>query len=157
MTDVSDPLDLTVHHLGPGTAVVTVTGDLDLHTAPTLHARALTVIAREVPHLVMDLDHVDHVDSTGLSTLITLAHATREAGGSLRLARIPGRLSRMVTLTGISHLLPVHDSVTDALTHPAQTATPAPGTTPEAAPGTTHEAAAETAPGGAAQVVDLPG
>ncbi|MDX2592974.1 MULTISPECIES: STAS domain-containing protein [Streptomyces] len=143
MTDVSDTLDLTVHHPGPDTAVLTVAGDLDLHTAPTLRARALTVVTRDVPHLVMDLTGVDHVDSTGLSTLITLLHATREAGGSLRLAQIPGRLMRMVTLTGISHLLPVYTTVADALTDPTGAAAP--------------EAAAETTHGGAAQAAGLPG
>ncbi|MET8586719.1 STAS domain-containing protein [Streptomyces collinus] len=137
MTDVSDILDLTVHHPGHDTAVLTVAGDLDLHTAPTLHTRALTVLARDVPHLVVDLAGVDHVDSTGLSTLLTLLHATREAGGSLRLARIPGRLTRMVTLTGISHLLPVYDTVAAALTDPtAATATaPTAASAPEAAAG----------------------
>ncbi|MER6474146.1 STAS domain-containing protein [Streptomyces collinus] len=62
--------------------------------------RTLRVVAGVVDGHLVDLAGVDHVDSTGLSTLLTLLHATREAGGSLRLARIPGRLTRMVTLTG---------------------------------------------------------
>ncbi len=139
---MSDILDLTVHHPGEGTAVVAVTGDLDLHTAPILQARALSVVGEEVPHLVLDLTHVDYVDSTGLSTLITLLYATQEVGGWLRLAEIPGRLMRMVTLTGISQLLPVYDTVADALADRTQ-ATPegspegSPEGTPENTPGTT--------------------
>ncbi|WP_052844926.1 STAS domain-containing protein [Streptomyces sp. NRRL S-31] len=113
--DVPDPLDVTVRHPGAGTAVVTVAGDVDLHTAPTLRAHALAVVERGARHLVLDLARVDFVDSTGLSTLIVLAHATREAGGSLRLADVPGRLLRMVTMTGVSELLPVHPSVDHAL------------------------------------------
>ncbi|MET8944693.1 STAS domain-containing protein [Streptomyces sp. NPDC004542] len=116
MSDVNDSLlDTTVRYTGDGTAVVSVAGDVDLHTAPTLRANALAVVEQGVPHLVLDLARVDFVDSTGLSTLIGLLQAAQEAGGSLRLAAIPDRLARMVTMTGISQLLPVHPTVADAL------------------------------------------
>ncbi|MFF3365249.1 STAS domain-containing protein [Streptomyces misionensis] len=112
---MTDTLDTTVRYTGDRTAVVVVTGDVDLHTAPVLRAQALTVVEQGAPHLVLDLAQVDYVDSTGLSTLIVLLHAAQEAGGSLRVASVPGRLMRMVTLTGISELLPVHETVADAL------------------------------------------
>lgn len=112
---MSDTLDTTVRYTGKRTAVVVVTGDVDLHTAPVLRAEALTAVGHGASHLVLDMAQVDFVDSTGLSTLIVLLHATQEAGGSLRVARVPERLLRMVTMTGISELLPVHDTVADAL------------------------------------------
>ncbi|MEW2513744.1 STAS domain-containing protein [Streptomyces sp. NPDC046870] len=115
MTDVSETLDMTVQHIGDNTAVVAVAGDVDLHTAPALRAHALDLVEQGVPHLVLDLARVDFVDSTGLSTFISLLHTTREAGGSLRLADVPDRLTRMVTMTGIAQLLPVHPTVADAL------------------------------------------
>ncbi len=112
---MSDTLDTTVRYAGKRTAVVVVTGDVDLHTAPVLRAEALTAVGHGAPHLVLDMAEVDFVDSTGLSTLIVLLHASQEAGGSLRVACVPERLLRMVTMTGISELLPVHDTVADAL------------------------------------------
>ncbi|MFJ8899760.1 STAS domain-containing protein [Streptomyces sp. NPDC102359] len=115
MSHVSDTLDTTIRHTGERTAVVVVTGDVDLHTAPVLRAQALTAVGQGAPHLVLDMAQVDFVDSTGLSTLIVLMHATQEAGGSLRIASVPDRLVRMVTMTGISQLLPMHDTVADAL------------------------------------------
>lgn len=116
MTDVNDSLlDTTVRYSGDRTAVVTVAGDVDLHTAPTLRAHVLAVLEQGAAHLVLDLAQVDFVDSTGLSTLIGLLQATQEVSGSLRLADVPDRLARMVTTTGISQLLPVHPTVADAL------------------------------------------
>ncbi|MEV7246720.1 MULTISPECIES: STAS domain-containing protein [unclassified Streptomyces] len=122
MTDI---LDVTVRHTSDDTAVVTVSGDVDLHTAATLHTHAVTLVAQGVPHLVLDLARVDFVDSTGLSTFIGLLHTTRQAGGSLRLADVPDRLARMVTMTGISELLPVHATVAEALAGRAAEGTPA--------------------------------
>ncbi|MET8897111.1 STAS domain-containing protein [Streptomyces albogriseolus] len=115
MSQVSDTLDTTVRYTGKRTAVVVVTGDVDLHTAPVLREEALTAVGHGARHLVLDMAHVDFLDSTGLSTLIVLMHATQEAGGSLRVASVPERLVRMVTMTGISELLPLHDTVADAL------------------------------------------
>ncbi|MFI5977652.1 STAS domain-containing protein [Streptomyces sp. NPDC051452] len=106
-------------------------GNLGLHTAPPCTRAPWPSSNRASRHLVLDLTHIDRVDSTGLSTLITLLYATREAIGSLRLARIPGRLMRMVTLTGISRLLPVYATVADALAA-------RPETLPESAAGADH-------------------
>lgn len=115
MTDVSDPLDMTVHRLSDRSAVLAVTGDVDLHTSLTLRAHALALVGEGVRHLVLDLARVDFVDSTGLSTFITLLHATQRRDGSLHLAAVPDRLMRMVTMTGISQLLPVHATVEEAV------------------------------------------
>ncbi len=112
---MSEALDTTVRYTGKHTAVIVVTGDVDLHTAPVLRAEALTAMTRGARHLVLDMAEVDFVDSTGLTTLIVLLHATEKAGGSVRVARVPERLERMVTMTGIAELLPMHDTVADAL------------------------------------------
>ncbi|MCM2511807.1 STAS domain-containing protein [Streptomyces griseoincarnatus] len=112
---MSEALDTTVRYTDKYTAVIVVTGDVDLHTAPVLRAEALTAITRGARHLVLDMAEVDFVDSTGLTTLIVLLHATEKAGGSVRVARVPERLERMVTMTGIAELLPMHDTVADAL------------------------------------------
>ncbi|GGP42565.1 hypothetical protein GCM10010287_42740 [Streptomyces variabilis] len=112
---MSEALDTTVRYTDKHTAVIVVTGDVDLHTAPVLRAEALTAMTRGARHLVLDMAEVDFVDSTGLTTLIVLLHATEKAGGSVRVARVPERLERMVTMTGIAELLPMHDTVADAL------------------------------------------
>ncbi|MER5884883.1 STAS domain-containing protein [Streptomyces sp. NPDC001941] len=110
-----DTLGLAVRHTGERTAVLTVTGDVDLHTAGTLRAYAQDVVQAGAPELVLDLAGVDFVDSTGLSSLIALLHTTQGAGGWLRLAEVPGRLMRMVTMTGLVQVMPVHTTVEDAL------------------------------------------
>ncbi|MCA2201107.1 STAS domain-containing protein [Streptomyces griseoincarnatus] len=112
---MSEALDTTVRYTGKHTAVIVVTGDVDLHTAPVLRAEALTAMTQGARHLVLDMAEVDFVDSTGLTALIVLLHATEKAGGSVRVARVPERLERMVTMTGIAELLPMHATVADAL------------------------------------------
>jgi anti-sigma B factor antagonist len=130
---VTGLLGLSVRYHEDRTAVVGVIGDVDLHTARSLRAYATNAVGRDVPHLVLDLAGVDFVDSSGLSTLIALLHATQAAGGSIRLAGVPDRLARMVTMTGVSELLPVHATVADALAvRTAEDAPDGPGGEPAA-------------------------
>lgn len=46
---------------------------------------------------------------------IGIWHAAQAAGGSLSLACVPDRLMRMLTLTGVDSLLPVHATAADAV------------------------------------------
>ncbi|GHE51046.1 MULTISPECIES: STAS domain-containing protein [Streptomyces] len=112
---MTDALDPSIRLTGDRTAVVAVVGDVDLHTASELRTRAQAVVDQGAPHLVLDMEQVDFVDSTGLTTLIVLLQAAQAAGGSLRVARIPERLVRMVTITGVSQLIPMYDTVDEAL------------------------------------------
>ncbi|MFJ7769394.1 STAS domain-containing protein [Streptomyces sp. NPDC097107] len=111
MTDI---LGTTVRYAGERTAVVVVAGDVDLLIAPRC-VQAPSVVERGAPHLAPGLPQADNVDSIGLSFLIVQFHATREAGGPLRVGSVPDRLTRLVTMTGICDLLPILDTVADAL------------------------------------------
>ncbi|SEE66720.1 anti-sigma B factor antagonist [Streptomyces sp. 2231.1] len=116
MTDVTDTLQLTVQQPHPGLAIATVAGDVDMHTADTLRRDASVIIQQGCPHLVLDLSQVGFCDSAGLSALIGLWHTAQAEGGALRLASVPDRLMRMLTLTGVDTVLPVHATTAEALT-----------------------------------------
>ncbi|MFF5255404.1 STAS domain-containing protein [Streptomyces leeuwenhoekii] len=115
MTDVTDTFHLTVQHSRPGFAVATVAGEVDMHTALTLHSQALEIVERGHPRLVLDLAQVGFCDSAGLSALIRIWHAAQAAGGSLGLAAVPDRLMRMLSMTGVDSLLAVHATAAEAV------------------------------------------
>ncbi|MFI7139712.1 STAS domain-containing protein [Streptomyces massasporeus] len=111
-----DTLHLTVQHPRPDLAIASVAGDVDTRTADTLRREASGVIERGCPHLVLDLSGVGFCDSAGLSALIGLWHATQSVGGVLGLADVPDRLMRMLVLTGVDAVLPVHATAAEAVT-----------------------------------------
>jgi anti-sigma B factor antagonist len=116
---VTDALSLTLQHTSGPLAVATVAGDIDLHTAPTLRSEALQLIGRGHRNLILDMSGVEFCDSSGLNALIGIWHSAQGTGGSLALAAVPYPLTRMLTLTGLNDILPVHPTTTDALTaHP---------------------------------------
>jgi len=91
-----------------GMAVLRVTGELDLSTAPGLCARIEEVFERGALCVVVDLSRLEFCDSTGLRALLGAAQEAR-----VRLARlfiVPPSSSvaaRAFELAGASEFLPL--------------------------------------------------
>ncbi|MEU7482263.1 STAS domain-containing protein [Lentzea sp. NPDC042327] len=98
---------LEVRHAGAGHALIAVSGELDPLTAPRLRERGLSLLAEGTPHLLLDMSEVDFCDSSGLSVVIALWAQANASGGSLALAAVPDRLSRLLRMTATDTLIPV--------------------------------------------------
>ncbi|MFF8643986.1 STAS domain-containing protein [Streptomyces sp. NPDC015345] len=109
-------LHLTAQRPHAHLIIVTVIGNIDVQTAATMRTQTLEIMQEGPPHVVLDLAQVGFCDSSGLSALIGIWHAAREAGGSLGLADVPDRLMRMLAITGIDSLLTIHATAADAVT-----------------------------------------
>ncbi|HLN76720.1 MAG TPA: STAS domain-containing protein [Nocardioidaceae bacterium] len=86
-----------IHH------VLTVTGEIDLATAPELSevARDLLDVAS---HVVIDLDQVSFIDSTGLSVLVATYRRITSQGGSMILVCNSAPVMRVMEMTGLSRV-----------------------------------------------------
>jgi len=78
--------------------VLFVTGEIDMQTAPRLRSQ---VDELDVAHrtLVLDLDGVGFVDSSGLGSLLGIKKQQDRAGGRLLLARVPASVARIIEIT----------------------------------------------------------
>jgi anti-sigma B factor antagonist len=97
-------------------AVIQVTGEVDVYTAPMLRDQIRELAAKGAVHLIADLSRVDFLDSTGLGALVGGLKRLREAGGSLALAITSARILRIFQITGLTKALAARSSVTDAIT-----------------------------------------
>ena len=97
-------------------AVLQVTGEVDAYTAPLLRERIRELAAKGAVHLIADLGQVDFLDSTGLGALVGALKRLRESGGSLTLVISASRILRIFQITGLTKVLDVQRSVTDAIT-----------------------------------------
>ena len=98
-------------------AVVVIAGDLDAATAPRLHAELVQLAADGVDRIVLDLRRMTFVDSFGLGVIVHAKKRLSEQGNSLCLvAQLDQRtLRRVLEITGLDRVLPVHDSVSQAV------------------------------------------
>ncbi|MFD9722096.1 STAS domain-containing protein [Streptomyces sp. NPDC059076] len=112
---MTDDLTLTTTHTDGHVAVLCVSGEIDMETAPALREEALDVIAHGRPHLILDLTGVTFCDSSGFNALIGIMRCAMVANGSLALAAVPDSLLRILDLTGISNVMPSYPSTGDAM------------------------------------------
>jgi anti-sigma B factor antagonist len=91
-------------------AIITVGGEVDLDTAHRISEMGLALLIEgALPILVLDLEAVTFIDSTGLGALVELHNASRESGQQLRLRRIPERVQSLLRITGLDALFAVDD------------------------------------------------
>ena len=90
-------------------------GRLDIVTAPQLRSLIADSLAAGFRTIVVDLEDVTLLDSSGLGSLIGGMKSAREAGGDLLVAR-PAEQARLVhEITALDGVLTLHDSVERAL------------------------------------------
>ena len=94
-----------VEQEGDGT-VLRVEGDLDLETAPLLIADAEPYLAGP-GRLVIDLSHLDFIDSSGLSALIRLHKQWSGAGRKFEIIPPAPTVAKAFQITGLDQVLPL--------------------------------------------------
>jgi anti-anti-sigma factor len=95
--------------------VVEVRGELDTLTMPRLRAKVREGLALPVALLVVDLDRVTFLGTTGLAGLVEIRSTADDQGCGLRLVCRNRHVLRPLELTGLIGLFPIHDSVTEAV------------------------------------------
>jgi len=98
-----------------GWTVVNVWGELDIATAPTLRELLIRLVSEGSTRLVLDLEGVDFLDSTGLGTIISALKRARTHGGDLRLVTTQARITRLFEITGLDKAVPLLSSLDAAV------------------------------------------
>ncbi len=99
-----------------GITVVAPTGRLDVAGAPALKEAISEVVKNGPPRIVIDMEGVSFVDSTGLGSVISALKQVRGSQGEMRLAA-PNQQARVVLeLTTLDRVFPYYATVEEALT-----------------------------------------
>jgi anti-sigma B factor antagonist len=98
---------------GDGHVIVALGGELDVVDAAGVAAALAAVAARE-PEIIVDLAGLEFIDSSGVAALARGRKLARHAGGDLLLAAPRHQVLRVLTLTRLIDVFPVHASVGEA-------------------------------------------
>ncbi len=105
--------------------IVTVSGEVDVYTAPQLRSALEERIAAGHTALIVDLQDVGFLDSTGLGVLVGRVKAVKKVDGWLRVVCTNERILRLFGITGLDRVIAIHDTVEAALAaDPADLAEP---------------------------------
>lgn len=95
--------------------VITARGEIDIAAvAPLRDTISERVVAGDV-HLILDLDEVTFLDSTGLGVLIGARRKVHAFKGSFSIVCRSEKLKRLFVITSLDKVFAIHDSLAEAL------------------------------------------
>ncbi|HEX6231438.1 MAG TPA: STAS domain-containing protein [Actinomycetota bacterium] len=95
--------------------ILDVAGEVDLSTAPSLRDELNSLVESGTRKLVVNLEQVGFMDSSGLGVLVAGLKRLKEAGGEMALVCRDGPTLKVLAITGLDRVFPIHPSVADAL------------------------------------------
>jgi anti-sigma B factor antagonist len=99
-----------------GVTILAPTGRLDVAGAPTLKEAIGEAVRNGEPKVVIDMEGVSFVDSTGLGSVIAALKQIRNRQGELRLAAPNQQVRVVLELTTLDRVFPYYATVEEALT-----------------------------------------
>jgi anti-sigma B factor antagonist len=94
----------------PDAVVVALSGELDLASAPRLEDELKRIEQNDPPVIVLDLQGLGFMDSSGLRSLLSADARAREQGRRLVLVRGDERVQRVLRITRLDERLEIVDS-----------------------------------------------
>ena len=108
-------MDLKLGHYDrDGIEVVTVEGEIDIYTAPRLRELLIDLVSKNNYQLIVNLDKVGFLDSTGLGVLVGGLKRVRPHDGSLDLVCTQERILKIFKVTGLTKVFGIYQSVDQA-------------------------------------------
>jgi anti-sigma B factor antagonist len=98
-----------------GRTIVSVGGEIDVYTAPRLRDRISDLVTEGNYDILIDMEKVEFLDSTGLGVLVGGLKKVRAHDGSLELVCNEDRLLKIFKITGLAKVFTIHPTVTAAL------------------------------------------
>src|ERR687888_625652 len=97
-------LDLETTKQGDA-SVISLRGEIDVYTAPRLRQALIDLVESGAKDIVVDMERVDFLDSTGLGVLV----------GGLKRVKSQDRIMKIFDITGLAKVFPMFGSLGEAL------------------------------------------
>lgn len=98
-----------------GWTVVRTAGEVDVATAPALRDRLTELVEGGAVNVVVDLEDVSFIDSTGLGVLVGAVRRARSAGGDVRIVCTNHRIQKVFEATGLHEVFTIGGTVDDVV------------------------------------------
>ena len=95
--------------------VVVLTGDVDMGRSVELREKLLEIIAEKPKVVVLNMEEVGFMDSSGLATLVEALQSSRRDGAAFRLAAIKPRVRSIFEISRLDSIFEILETEAEAL------------------------------------------
>lgn len=98
-----------------GVSVCHVDGEIDINTAPNVKKAFDKIIKEKKAKIVINLEKVAYIDSSGLATLVELLKNFRTYGAKLKLVSLSAKVKSLFEITKLEKLFDIFEKEEEAL------------------------------------------
>jgi len=95
--------------------ILSLDGEMDLYNATDLKDTVTEMFVRGIKHLVIDLEQLEYIDSSGISALLFTYTQCRTRSVDLAFINVRGSVRRVIELTSLIGFFPIAENLTEAL------------------------------------------
>ncbi|HEY3206741.1 MAG TPA: STAS domain-containing protein [Gaiellaceae bacterium] len=107
--------DIKTEQVDGGPYVISLTGEVDLYTAPEFKQQLLDVIARGSKDVIVDFSDTTFIDSTTLGVLVGGVKRLRTNGGQLSLVCNDRNITKIFEITGLDRVFTIYPTRDEAV------------------------------------------
>jgi len=107
--------DVKTEKLSDGQYVISLSGEVDLYTAPEFKQQLLEVIELGGRDVIVDLSNTTFIDSTTLGVLVGGVKRLRTNEGQLSLVCSDRNITKIFEITGLDRVFAIHATLDAAL------------------------------------------
>ena len=94
--------------------VFTLAGEVDVYTAPKLKERMVAQVDAGCSKLLIDMEAVTFIDSSGLGVLVSALRRARERDGGVRIVCSRENILKIFRITGLDKVFPIFAELAEA-------------------------------------------
>lgn len=112
-----EKLTFEVKDTDKGYVVLSLKGDLDMWTLPQAKEKVNGLVEQGKVKLVLDLENMNYIDSSGLGFFIGTLKKLRDAGGNMVLISLNAYIYGIFKLIQLQHIIKTFDNLEEAKKH----------------------------------------
>jgi len=89
-------------------------GEIDVYTAPRLKEELVSVVESGCPNVIVDMEKVGFIDSSGLGVLVSALRRARERDGVVRIVCTRDNILKIFRITGLDKVFPIFSDMAEA-------------------------------------------
>lgn len=97
------------------TTIIDLSGRLDTSTSNDSYDQMSAIAKSGVTKVVLNLDKMEYVSSSGLRVILTIAKLLKSSNGDMKICHANGVVKQVLETSGFNHIIEIHGEEKDAI------------------------------------------
>ena len=98
-----------------GHMVISVSGEVDMHSSPLLREKLLGIIKNKPPRLIVNFKGVSYIDSSGIATFVEGLKHVKAYQGRLQFSELPQSILDIFSFSKLDKVFEICGNLDDAV------------------------------------------